>query len=142
MKKNLPQKKRKNFLLMKLSTKPLKFKCGLADGGNLNAGWPMGGWVGWWILAKHGYSHLVLKKSKKCNLLMIIFDMNVDFFRWVYTKSLTRNFVKQGNTLEAAKILAKAKWANKFHPTKLIALKNQIITGKKRCSNLSNLNLT
>ena len=52
------------------------------------------------------------------------------YFRWAYTKSFTRNFVKQGETLEVAKNLAKAKWAAKFQPTKLILIKNNIVTGK------------
>jgi hypothetical protein len=33
-----------------LNTKPLKFKCGLADGG---------GGAGWSTHARHGYPHLV-----------------------------------------------------------------------------------
>jgi len=34
-----------------MNTKPLKFKCGLADGG--------GGVAGWWTRARHGYPHPV-----------------------------------------------------------------------------------
>jgi hypothetical protein len=37
-------------LNLKLNTKPLKFKCSLADGG---------GGVGWSTHARHGYPHLV-----------------------------------------------------------------------------------
>jgi hypothetical protein len=48
-KKNPQQKKRKSrYLLTKLNTKPLKFKCGLADGG-----WGGRG-AGWRTLARHG----------------------------------------------------------------------------------------
>jgi hypothetical protein len=43
------RKSNRNFLLMKLNTKPLKFKYGLADGG---------GDV-WLTRARHGYPHLV-----------------------------------------------------------------------------------
>jgi hypothetical protein len=42
------RKSNRNFFLMKLNTKPLKFKCGLADGEG-----------GWWTLARHEYPHLV-----------------------------------------------------------------------------------
>jgi len=55
-KKNPQQKKRKsrksNFF-MKLNTKPLKFKCGLANGGGGRRG------AGWSTHARHGYPHLV-----------------------------------------------------------------------------------
>jgi hypothetical protein len=37
------RKSLRNFLLMKLNTKPLKFKCGLADGGGGLAGGPVQG---------------------------------------------------------------------------------------------------
>ncbi len=47
------RKSNRNFLLMKLSTKSLKFKCGLANGG---------GGGGWSTHARHGYPHLVLYK--------------------------------------------------------------------------------
>jgi hypothetical protein len=51
-KKNPQQKKERatETLNLKLNTKPLKFKCGLADGG-VGAGWS--------THARHGYPHLV-----------------------------------------------------------------------------------
>jgi hypothetical protein len=45
------RKSNRNFLLMKLNTKPLKFKYRLAGGG--------GGGAGWSTHARHGYPHLV-----------------------------------------------------------------------------------
>jgi hypothetical protein len=56
-KKNPQQKKRnssRNFLLLKLNTKPLKFKCGLADGG---------GGMDWSTHVRHGYPHLLNIKT-------------------------------------------------------------------------------
>ncbi len=52
-KKSATKKKERatETLNLKLNTKPLKFKCGLADGG--------GGWAGWSTHARHGYPHLV-----------------------------------------------------------------------------------
>jgi hypothetical protein len=41
---------------MKLNTKPLKFKCGLAN---------RGGGPGWQTRARHGYPHLVIYKNVK-----------------------------------------------------------------------------
>ena len=56
---------------MKLNTKPLKFKCGLADGGG-GAGVPGGGaggagegGGGWSTHARHGYPHLVVDTYTK-----------------------------------------------------------------------------
>jgi hypothetical protein len=63
LRKKIRSRKKKepqNFLLMKLNTKPLKFKCRLAD-----RGW---GGVGWWTCARHGYPHLVLYKLTYLNL--------------------------------------------------------------------------
>jgi len=51
------RKSRKNFLLMKLNTKPLKFKCGLAN---------RGGGPGWQTRARHGYPHLVYLYKRQC----------------------------------------------------------------------------
>jgi hypothetical protein len=48
------RKSNRNFLLVKLNTKPLKFKCGLADGGGVGGG-------GWQTSARHGYPHLVIQ---------------------------------------------------------------------------------
>ena len=55
-KKSATEKKKEpqEQFFMKLNTKPLKFKCGLADGG----GGPGGG-AGWSTHARHGYPHLV-----------------------------------------------------------------------------------
>ena len=49
--------RKKETLNLKLNTKSLKFKCGLADGGG-------GGWL---THARHGYPHLVYNKKKNCN---------------------------------------------------------------------------
>ncbi len=49
------RKSNRNFLFFKLNTKPLKFKCGLADGG---------GWASWSTHARRGYPHLVILYKK------------------------------------------------------------------------------
>jgi hypothetical protein len=54
--RNRKKERATETLNLKLNTKPLKFKCGLADGG---------GWAGWSTHARHGYPHLVLNNLKR-----------------------------------------------------------------------------
>jgi hypothetical protein len=64
---------------MKLNTKPLKFKCRLADGG--------GGGAGWSTHARHGYPHLV--KNKSTTIILKIYlgkKTEHNFFRFTIIK--------------------------------------------------------
>jgi hypothetical protein len=54
--RNRKKERATETLNLKLNTKPLKFKCGLADGG---------GGAGWSTHARHGYPHLVFNNFKK-----------------------------------------------------------------------------
>jgi hypothetical protein len=82
--KNPQQKKRKsgrNLLLMKLNTKPLKLKCGLAGGG----GGP--GRASWLTRARHGYPHLIKhifegpnKRKERLKLLSRKLRLSIIFF--------------------------------------------------------------
>ena len=78
--KNPQQKKKSLFLLMKLNTKPLKFKCGLADGGE-------GGVSGWRTLARHGYPHLVNNKNGDSNFKLEYYNYKMfglfEFWNWI-----------------------------------------------------------
>ena len=65
--RNRKKERATETLNLKLNTKPLKFKCGLADGGGGGAGG-----AGWSTHARHGYPHLVFYNIEKTTKIYFV----------------------------------------------------------------------